>query len=69
MVSAGRKGSPIMASADDIESAKLHMLEARKALEECEKLNGFAPSPEHTRLTQAFTKATEFYLRISKNQP
>ena len=44
-----------MAQPHDIESARLHMLEARKALEDYETLNGFALSSEHMRLTQVFT--------------
>jgi hypothetical protein len=44
------------------------MLEARKALEDYEKLKGTASSSEHRRLTQAFTKATETYLVLSKRQ-
>ena len=48
----------MMASRHDIESARLSMLEARKALEDYETLKGFASSCEHTRLTRVFTKAT-----------
>jgi len=57
-----------MASPQHIESARLSMLEARKALEDYEKLKGVASANEHTRLTQAFTKATETYLRLSASQ-
>ncbi len=57
-----------MASSHEIESARVRMLEARKALEDYEKLKGTASSSEHRRLTQAFTKATETYLVLSKGQ-
>ena len=57
-----------MASRHDLESARLSMLEARKAIEDYEKLKGVVSSYEHTRLTQAFTKATETYLKLSASQ-
>ena len=57
-----------MASLHDIESAKLRMLEARKALENHERLEGYVSSVEHTRLRQEFTKATETYLKLSASQ-
>jgi len=57
-----------MASPQDIESARLSMLEARKALEDYETLKGFASSCEHMRLTRAFAKATQVYLELSANQ-
>ena len=57
-----------MAPRHDIESARLSMLEARKALEDYETLHGFVSSCEHTRLTQVFTKATQAYLRLSTSQ-
>ncbi len=41
------------------------MLEARKALEDYETLEGFVSSGEHTMLTRIFTKATETFLRLS----
>ena len=44
------------------------MLEARKALEDYENLKGVVSCGEHTRLMEAFTKATETYLELSKNQ-
>jgi hypothetical protein len=58
-----------MVSADEIELAKLRMLEVRKALEDYETLKGTAASSEHTRLTQAFTNATHTYLKLSRKQP
>jgi hypothetical protein len=58
----------IMASPQDIESARLIMLDAREALEDYQDTKGFASSCEHSRLTQAFTKATETYLMLSKSQ-
>ena len=57
-----------MASRQDIESARLSMLEARKALADFETLQGFVSSIEHTRLTQVFTKASETYLKLSASQ-
>ena len=57
-----------MASPHEIESARLNMLEARRALEDHERLKGFVSSIEHTRLTQAFTKASETYLKLSASQ-
>lgn len=58
----------MMASPHDVETARLSMLEARKALEDYETLKGNASSREHTKLTQAFTKATETYLKLSASQ-
>jgi hypothetical protein len=57
-----------MASPHEIESARLSMLESRKALEDHERLKGFVSSGEHTRLTQEFTKATATYLKFSASQ-
>lgn len=62
------KSRPTMASRHDIESARLSMLEARKALEDYETLKGFVSSCEHTRLTQLFTRATQTYLKLSASQ-
>jgi len=58
-----------MASPQDIESARLKMLEVRKALEDYETLNGLAWSGEHMKLTQAFATATRAYLKLSASQP
>ena len=58
-----------MAPAEEIELAKLRMLEVRKALEDYETLKSTAASSEHARLTQAFTKATHTYLKLSRKQP
>jgi hypothetical protein len=57
-----------MASTHDIKSARLRMLEARKALEDYETLKGVASSSEHIILTRVFTKATETYLKLSASQ-
>lgn len=57
-----------MASPHEIESARFSMLEARKALEDYERLKGYIPSGEHARLAQAFTKATQAYLKLSASQ-
>jgi hypothetical protein len=57
-----------MASPQDIESARLSMLEARKALEDYERLKGFASCSQHIILTRVFTKATQAYLTLSASQ-
>jgi len=57
-----------MASPHDIESAKLRMLEARRALEDHEKLKGYVSSSEHSKLILVFNKATKTYLWLSANQ-
>jgi len=57
-----------MASPHDVESARLSMLEARKALEDYETLKGNASSWEHKKVIQAFTKSTETYLKLSASQ-
>ncbi len=67
-VIAEEKSRPKMASPHDIEAAKLRMLEVRKALQDYETLRGIASSWEHKQLIQAFTKATEAYLRLSARQ-
>lgn len=51
----------------DIEIARLRMVQARKALEDYEKLNGHSTSLEHEKLTKIFTRATEIYLRASED--
>jgi hypothetical protein len=57
-----------MASPHDIESARLRMLEARKALEDYETLKGFVSSREHLTLIRIFTRATQIYLRLSASE-
>ena len=57
-----------MASRLVIETSRLNMMETRRALEDYERLHGLAWSLEHTRLAQAFTKATMTYLRLSASQ-
>ena len=57
-----------MASPQDIETARLSMLEARRALSDNETHKGFVSSCEDTRLTLVFNKATEIYLRLSAVQ-
>jgi len=57
-----------MAPLNDIESAKLSMLVARKALEDYETLKGYLSSSEHSKLIQLFTKATKTYLKLSASQ-
>lgn len=58
----------MMASLHDIESARLSMMEARKALENCETLKGCAISSERLKLIQIFNRATKTYLRLSASQ-
>jgi len=48
----------------DLDLAKLHMLEARRALDEYEGTHGYGGSVEHQRLEKEFSKATEAYLRL-----
>ena len=57
-----------MASPHAIESARLNMVETRKALEDFETLKGYASSCEHTKVIQAFNKASETYLKLSASQ-
>ncbi len=57
-----------MDSPKEIESASLRMLEARKVLDDYEKVMGFASSCEHTKLAQIFSRAAETYLRLSASQ-
>jgi hypothetical protein len=53
---------------DDIESARISMMEARKALEKHEGLKGCAISGERLKLIQVFNRATKTYLRLSASQ-
>jgi hypothetical protein len=48
----------------DLDVAKLHMLEARRALDEFEATHVYGGSPEHQRLEKEFSKAAEAYLRL-----
>ena len=57
-----------MTSPHDIESARLMMLEVRKALEDYETLNGVASSSEYSWLNQVFSDASGTYLKLSANQ-
>jgi hypothetical protein len=57
-----------MASPDEIESARLKMLEARTSLEDYERAHGVDSSLEHRTLAQEFTKASMTYLRLSASQ-
>ena len=68
LLKAEREIGAIMVSRLDIETSRLNMLEARMALEDNERLHGAPWSLEHTRLTQAFTKATSTYLKLSASQ-
>ena len=68
LLKAEREIGAIMVSRLDIETSRLNMLEARMALEDNERLHGAPWSLEHTRLTQAFTKATSAYLKLSASQ-
>jgi hypothetical protein len=68
-VDAEEKNRPMMTLSPVIESARLSMLEARKALEDYERLEGVAPSSKHSILTRVFSKATQAYLKLSASQP
>ena len=69
MSSATAGGSTLMMeSVRRTESARLSMLESRKALEEYERRNGAASAPEHVMLVRVFTKASQTYLRLSAHQ-
>jgi hypothetical protein len=57
-----------MTSPHDIESARLTMLEVRKALEDYETLNGVASLSEYSWLIQVFSDASGTYLKLSANQ-
>lgn len=57
-----------MPSRRDIESARQRMLRARQALEDYENANGCATTSEHIRLSLAFKKATQNYLKLSRTQ-
>jgi hypothetical protein len=57
-----------MTSPHDIESARLMMLEVRKALEDYETLNGVASSSEYSWLIQVLSDASGTYLKLSANQ-
>jgi len=48
----------------ELEAAKISMAEARKALEDYEKLEGFALTIEYEKLTKIFIRVTEAYLGI-----
>ena len=65
---AEEKSGPTMASRHEIESARLTMLEARKALEDYETLKGFTTSLQHKTLSRVFDKATQTYLELSASQ-
>ena len=58
-----------MASLQEIESARLIMLDAREALEEYQDAKGFAFTPELNRLAQAFAEAAEVYRTLSARKP
>lgn len=58
----------LTSSRQDIESARLRMLRARQALEDYERANGCATTSEHIRLSLAFRKATQMYLKLSRTQ-
>ena len=58
----------MMVSSQEIESARLNMVETRKVLEDYETLKGYVSSTEHTRLIQVFNKATQTYLKLSACQ-
>lgn len=52
----------------EMEAAKVQMMNARKALEDYEKLNGHASSTEHMRLVKAFANSAKIYLKVSLSE-
>ena len=44
------------------------MMNARKALEDYEKLNGVASSIEHMKLVRVFANTAKIYLRVSMSE-
>ena len=63
-----QSGRMLMPSRQDIEFARLRMLEVRKALADYEAINGFGISSERLRLIQVFARVSKSYLRLSANQ-
>ena len=55
-------------SPQDIESARLRMMELRQELDDHERVKGYAASHEHQRLRQEFKKAARIYLHLTKTQ-
>jgi len=52
---------------DEVESARVQMVEVRMALDDYETLHGHASSAGHSRLTKQFNQAANTYLRMSQN--
>ena len=63
-----KEATLIMASPQEIESARLRMLEVRKALEDYETLDDIASSSEYPWQIQVFSDASGTYLKLSANQ-
>ncbi|HEX5412555.1 MAG TPA: hypothetical protein VFZ27_11955 [Terriglobia bacterium] len=55
----------IMVRPAEVEAAKAQMMNARKALEDYENLNGHGSCTEHMKLVQAFANSAKVYLRVS----
>lgn len=51
-----------------VEAARVQMMNARKALEDYEKLNGVASSIEHMKLVRVFANTAKVYLRVSMSE-
>ena len=49
----------------EVNAARAQMMNARKALEDYEKLKGHAASTEHMRLIKVFANSASIYLRVS----
>lgn len=57
-----------MVNPAEVKAARVQMLNARKALENYEKLKGHAASTEHTRLIKVFANTAKIYLRVSMSE-
>jgi len=58
----------MMVSPAQVEAARVQMMNARRALENYEKLKGHGASTEHTRLMTIFANSARIYLRVSMCQ-
>jgi hypothetical protein len=56
---------PLMFSPAELKAKNDEMVKARKAIDDYERIHGYAQSAEHTRLTRKFNQAAESYLLMS----
>jgi hypothetical protein len=52
----------------EVEAARVQMMNARKALEDYEKVKGHVASIEHMRLIRVFANSAKIYLRVSLSE-